>query len=220
MSPGPRRILTLLAAVILTASPAGAVKRDLLKQLRAQYEGMTFRLRVDLRPSDVATDPNVISAEGVGYARERSPVLFQRMQNVYVDRVNNEGRQQIGLTIYRNAGEAEHYRALSIPPPALANPNAGGTLAAFARTDSTEVVLRLKSPKDDPAAQRREIAALFGRLFYIGAEPTREELEEIVLTHRDASMGELRALTGLETEAIREILERVSPPPPRTDQSK
>ena len=203
----------LLAAALLTASPAAAVKRELFKDVRAKYEGTTFRLRIDLRPADVATSPNVINAEGVGYARERSPVLFHRLQKVYIDRVTNDGRQHIGLTIYRNADQADQYRALAIPPPALANPNAGGTLAAFALTDSTEVLLELKAKKKETGEQRQEIETLLRRLFYIASEPTREELEEVVLRNRGASMGQLRALTGLEIEEIREILERLSPGP-------
>jgi hypothetical protein len=208
------RALTLLAAMLLAASPAGAIKRDLFKDLRAEYEGMTFRLRVDLRRADTATAPNVVSALGVGYARERSPVLFHRLQWVYIDRVTNDGKRRIGLTIYRNAGQAEQYRALAIPPPALANPNAGGTLAAFAQTDSTAVLLELTAPKSETGAQRQEIETLLRRLFYIASEPTREELEEVVLMHSGASMGQLQALTGLEIQEIRKILERVSPGPP------
>lgn len=212
--PGIGRILTLLAAMLLAVSPAGAISRDLLKDLRAEYEGMSYRLRVDLRPADVATAPNVMSTEGVGYARERSPVLFHRLQKVYIDRVTNDGKRRIGLTIYRSAGEAEQYRALAIPPPALANPNAGGTLAAFAQTDSTEVVLELKAPKSESGAQREEIERLLRRLFYIASEPSREELEEFVLAHRDAPIGQLQSMTGLEGRQIREILERESPGAP------
>jgi len=208
------RALALLAAMLLTASPAGAIKRDLFKDLRAEYEGMTFQLRVDLRRADAATAPNVMSAAGVGYARERSPVLFHRLQRVYIDRVTNDGKRSIGLTIYRNAGQADQYRALAIPPPALANPNAGGTLAAFAQTDSTEVLLELQAPKSETGAQRQEIETLLRRLFYVASEPTREELEEVVLMHRGKSMGQLQALTGLEVQQIREILERASPDSP------
>lgn len=214
------RTLALLASLLLISSPAGAVKRELIKDVRAGYEGTTLRLRVDLRPADVATVPNVISAEGIGYARERSPVLFHRLQEVYIDRVTNKGKKEVGLTIYRNAGQAGQFRSLSVPPPALANPNAGGTLAAFARDDSTDVALELKANKNDIDAQRREIGSLLRRLFYIDSEPTRQELEEAVFRHRDAPMGQLRALTGLDAEEIREILERLSPTPPARDQSK
>ena len=214
VSARPGLAMTLLAAMLLAASPAGSIERDLFKDLRAEYEGMTFQLRVDLRRADAATAPNVMSAAGVGYARERSPVLFQRLQRVYIDRVTNDGKRSIGLTIYRNAGQADQYRALAIPPPALANPNAGGTLAAFAQTDSTEVLLELQAPKSEIGAQRQEIETLLRRLFYIASEPTREELEEVVLMHRGESMGQLQALTGLEVRQIREILERASPGPP------
>jgi hypothetical protein len=210
----------IIAAVLVSASPAGAVKRDLFRDVRAEYEGMTFRLRIDLRPANVASAPNVVNAEGVGYVRERSPVLFHRLQKVYIDRVTNDGKQSIGLTIYRNADQADQYRALAIPPPALANPNASGTLAAFAQTDSTEVLIELKAKKKEPGAQRQEIEMLLRRVFYIASEPTREEFEEVILRHRGASIGQLRALTGLENDEIREILERASPSQPAQDQSK
>jgi hypothetical protein len=214
------RVLLLLAAVLLTASPASAIKRELFRDVRAEYEGMTFRLRIDLRPANVASSPNVVNAEGVGYVRERSPVLFHRLQQVYVGRVINDGKQRIGLTIYRNADQADQYRALAIPPPALANPNASGTLAAFAQTDSTEVLIELKAKKKEPGAQRQEIETLMRRVFYIASEPTREEIEEVILSHRGASIGQLRALTGLDNDEIREILERASPGQPVPDQSK
>lgn len=214
------RALLPLAAFLAMVSPADAVKRDLFRDVRAEYEGMAFRLRIDLRPANVAGAPNVVSAEGVGYARERSPVLFHRLQQVYLERVTNDGRQRIGLTIYRSADQAKQYRALAIPPPALANPNASGTLAAFAQTDSTEVLLELKAGKNEPGAQREEIDTLLRRLFYIASEPTREELEQAILRHRGASMAQMRALTGLEYDEIREILERASPDPSPPDQPK
>jgi hypothetical protein len=212
------RPLLMLAAVLLSASPADAVKRDLFRNVRAEYEGMTFRLRIDLRPANVAGTPNVVSTAGVGYVRERSPVLFHRLQKVYIDRVTNEGKQSIGLTIYRSADQADQYRALAIPPPALANPHASSTLAAFAQTDSTEVVIELQAGKKEPGAQLEEIETLLRRIFYIASEPTREEYEEIILRNRGASIGQLRALTGLETDEIVEILEGVSPD--RPDQPK
>ncbi len=212
--------MILAAAVLTTVAPAGAVNRQLFREVRADYEGMTFRLRIDLRPATVASTPNVVSAEGVGYARERSPVLFHRLQNVYIDRVTNDSKRRIGLTIYRSADQAKEYRALAIPPPALANPNAAGTLAAFARTDSTAILIELKAGKKEPDLQRGEIETLLRRIFYIASEPTRMDLEEAVLRHLGASMARMRALTGLESDEIREILERASPGQPTAGQSK
>ena len=58
------------------------------------------------------------------------------------------------------------------------------------------------------------------RIFYIASEPTREDLEEAILRHLGASMARMRALTGLESDQIREILERASPGQPTPDQSK
>ena len=212
--------MILAAAVLTTVAPAGAVNRQLFREVRADYEGMTFRLRIDLRPATVASTPNVVNAEGVGYVRERSPVLFHRLQNVYIDRVTNDGKRRIGLTIYRSADQAKQYRALAIPPPAFANPNASGTLAAFAQTDSTAVLIELKAGKKEPDLQRREIETLLRRIFYIASEPTREDLEEAVLRHLGASMARMRDLTGLESDEIREILERASPGQPTPDQTK
>ncbi len=212
--------MILVAIVLTTIAPAGAVKRQLFRDVRAEYEGMTFQLRIDLRPATVASTPTVVKSEGVGYVRERSPVLFHRLQKVYIDRVTNDGKRHIGLTIYRSADQAKQYRALAIPPPALANPNASGTLAAFAQMDSTAVLIELRAGKKEPDLQRGEIETLLRRIFYIASEPTREDLEEAVLRHLGASMARMRDLTGLESDEIREILERASPGQPTPDQTK
>lgn len=207
-----RLALPLIAAVLLLpAPPAGAVKRQVYKDIRARFEGMAYRLRVDLRPADVATTPNVASSTGIGYARERSPVLFRTLQKVFIARIINGGKQRIEITVYRNADEANLYRALAIPQPALANPNAAGTLALFAQTDSTAIALECKAGKKDPDGQLREIEALLKQVFYVDAEPTREEQEAAVLRNRGASIGALRTLTGLEAEEIRAIIEAGRP---------
>jgi hypothetical protein len=213
-------ILALSIAALLLGAPAGAVKRDVYNGLRAEYEGLTFRLRIDLRPATAAGSPNVVSAAGVGYARERTPVLFHRLQPVYLDRISNDGGQRVGLTVYRSADQARQYRALAIPPPAIVNPNASGTLAAFAQTDSTSIIIELQAGRKEPDRQRGEIETLMRRIFYVAEEPSREELEEAVLRLRGASMAEMRALTGLETDEIRAILERAAPAVPPPDQSK
>ena len=209
-----KRLLPLLiiGVFLLPFDPALAIKRSLFKEIRARYEGMTLRLRADLRPATVTTTPNVISDAGIGYVRERSPVLFRRLQKVYIGRLTNNGKQRLELTIYRSAGEADRYRALAIPPPALANPHASSTLAAFAQLDSTSVLIELQAGKKEPARQREEIDALISRLFYVEDEPTYEELVAVILQNRGATMRTLRALTGLEQKAIMRILEEAVPP--------
>ena len=48
-----RLALPLVTVVLLLpAPPAGAVKRHVYKDIRGRFEGMAYRLRVDLRPAE------------------------------------------------------------------------------------------------------------------------------------------------------------------------
>jgi hypothetical protein len=90
-------------------------------------------------------------------------------------------------------------------------PGATQTLANFAMTGSTTVMLELKAGKKEPDGQRREIESLLTRLFYVDTEPTRAELEEFVIAHRTRPVGRLAAVTGLSQDAVRRILEAAPP---------
>jgi hypothetical protein len=202
----------LLAGAVLEA-PVRAVSRDVSREVRHAYEGRSLRLRVDLRPASQAIEPNVMTFEGIGYGREGSPVLFSRLETVFVERITSEGGSRLALIVYRNEEEMRRLRASAIPPPVMGMPGATQTLANFAMTGSTTVVLELRTGKKDADGQRREIETLLGRLFYVDAEPSRAELEEFVLDHRFLPVGRLAAITDLTQDAVRRILE--VPPPAR-----
>lgn len=203
-------VCSLLAAV-LAHEPARAVARDVCRDVRGSYEGRALRLRIDLRPASQAIEPNVMTMEGIGYGREGSPVLFSRLETVFLERITSEGGSRLALTVYRNEEEMKRLRASAIPPPVIGMPGATQTLANFAMTGSTTVMLELRAGRKDPDGQRREIEALLGRLFYLDTEPTREELEEFVLERRLMPVGRLAAITGLPQDAVRRILEAAPP---------
>src|SRR6059036_3211671 len=101
-----RRARLAAAAVCLAlAAPVWAIKRDTYKEIRGRYEGLPFRLRVDLKAAGKAVDPNVVSLDGVGYPSERSPVLFSGLETVYLQRITNEGGARLSLTVYRSEQE-------------------------------------------------------------------------------------------------------------------
>ncbi|MGH9797225.1 MAG: hypothetical protein ACRD5D_03600 [Candidatus Polarisedimenticolia bacterium] len=201
-----RRLPAAVLLFLLVAPPAGAIHRDALKESRHRFEGLSFRLRVDLKSAAQAVIPNVVSLDGVGYGSERAPILFSRLETVYLERVTGEGGRRVSLTIYRSREEADQLRASAIPQPMMSNPNLGGTLAAFARQGSTTVVLELRADKKDGPGQIAEIETLIDRLFY-RAEPPREELEAFVRAHPDLPISRLQALTGLDPAAIRALRE-------------
>ncbi len=196
----------LAVTLLLSAGPATAIDRATCREIRDRYEGHVLRLRVDLRPATTASDPNVVSLEGVGYARERTPALFGRMETVYVQRIVSEGGSRLGLTVYRSREDADRIRASAVPQPTFINPAAGSTLANFARQDGTSVLLELKAGKKEPAKQLEEIETLLDRLFYLKSEPGREEMEDFVRGHSGMPLSRLRALTGLDPDRIRELL--------------
>jgi hypothetical protein len=216
----PKRPAVLLpcaaAALWIAVSPILAVQRQLVRQIRERYEGRIVRLRVDLKPATYAHDPNVISSEGIGHARESATFLFGRLETVYLDRIAREGRSRLSLTVYRSREEADRLRASATPPSIDVNPNYGRTLATFAQRGSTSVVLELQAGKRDPERQLEEIESLLDRVFFLTAEPTHAELEEFVRRHPGMSVTRLRALTGLEPDHIKEILSEVrrAPAPP------
>jgi hypothetical protein len=205
------RAALAVVAIGLCATPAArAIQHDTYKDVRSRYEGLTFRLRVDLHAAGRANDPNVLTLDGMGYPSERSAVLFTSLQNVYVEKVTSEGGTRLSLTIYRNQEEANRMRASAVPAPTMANPNYGSTIAAFARQGSTSVVLQLKAGKKDGPGQRDEIEALLDKLFYLSSQPQREDLEMFVRRHPSLPISQLRATTGLPEEDIRDILKEAA----------
>ena len=200
------KVPILVVLLLLSAAPAEAIHRDAYKEVRGRYEGLTLRLRIDLKAAGHAVEPNVVSLEGAGGGRERSPVLFGRLEKVYVERVMSEGPTRLGLTVYRSQEEAARLRATAIPQPGNPNPNFSRTMASFAQQGSTTVVLDLKAGKKDPQHQMEEIETLLDRVFYLKGEPTLEEMQDFVRRHRGMSITQLRSLTGLDPEEIRALL--------------
>ena len=207
------------SAVILLSQAGGAraIDHDVYKEIRGRYEGLAFRLRVDLAAARRALPPNTISLSGLGHDRENAPVLFGRLETVYVQRVTNESATRLELTVYRSREESDRLRASAAPQPMGGNPLAGRMLAGYAQMGSTSVLLDLQAGKKEPQAQESEVETLLRRLFYVGVEPGRDELEDFVRKHRGLAIGRLRELTGLPPERIRELI-RESPdeamPPP------
>jgi hypothetical protein len=211
--PCRQALLPVLTGLLLAVvTPAPAVQRETFRDVRGRYERMTLRLRIDLRKSVNAAAPNVISLDGVGYGSERAPVLFGRLERVFIDRVTDEGGTRMTLTVYRSQEEARTLRATDIPQPGNPNPLFGSTMAMWAQGGSTSVELSLKTGKKDQAGQLAEIEALLDRVFYVSGDPPRLELEDYVRRHRGASIGRLRDLTGLTPEEIRAIVEEPAAP--------
>ena len=210
------KALALLAGAgfVLAAADGRSIERDLARSLRDRYEGRTLRLRVDLRSAANAAEPNRISLAGVGYGRETAPVLFHRLESVYLDRLTSEGGARISLTIYRSQEEALHMRAVSIPAPVVGNPAGVNTMGAYARGGSTSVFVELRAGKKDPDGQRRETDTLMDRLFYLSGEPARSDLEAFVLEHRAWSVTKLASITGLTPDEVRAITTAAPPEPP------
>ena len=210
--PGNRRRGLAVVLCLLAGPAAWAIDRDAWKEIRGRFEGLTFRLRIDLKSAGRAVDPNIVTLEGIGYPSERSTTLFNGLETVYLDRITSEGGTRLGLTVYRSAEEAKRLRASAVPPPTMANPNYGGTIAAYAQRGSTSVVLELKASKKDRPGQVREIEALLDKVFYITAEPTRQDLEQYIRRHPGMSVRQLRAITGLPEVEIRTIQQDAAEP--------
>ena len=207
-SPRGRFLIALaLVPAFAATAPSLAVPRAVISDLRPRYEGRTLRLRVDLRSSASAIEPNIVTMEGIGYAKKEAPVLFGRLETVYLERLASEGGTRISLTVYRNEDEIRQLRATAVPPPAITGiPTGMSPNPAFARSGSTSVILELTAPKSDPSAQQRQIETMLGKLFYLDGDPTREELEQFVREHRGWPLPRLAAVTGLPEDDIRSLI--------------
>ncbi len=197
-------VLALVAAAL--AAPAAALPRDTFRTVKGRYEGLVLRLRVDLKEETGAHAPNVVGRGGIGYGRERAPVLFGRMEKVFIDRITNEGAKRLSLTVYRDQKEALRIRASAVPGPTFSNPNYPQTVASFAQLGSTTVLLELEAGKDDPDAQLAEIETLLDRVFFLKSEPDREEMEAFVRQHRGLSIQRLKEITDLDGDTIRALI--------------
>lgn len=207
-----RHLIAIL--VCLVAADARAIERDAYKEIRSRYEGLSFRLRIDLHAAGLASDPNVVSLSGIGHPSERSPVLFSSLETVFLQRVTSVGGTRLGLTVYRSQEEANRLRASAVPGPTMSNPNFGGTVAAFAQQGSTSVLLELKAGKKDSSGQLQEIETLLDRVFYVKSEPTRDDLETFVRRHSGWAISRLHATTGLPEDDIRALLKSAPPAAP------
>jgi len=206
-----RPLLSLPVAALLAVAaspPALGVARDVVNEVRGVYEGRTLRLRLDLKSAASAIEPNVLTLEGIGYGRPDAPVLFGRLETVYLERMASEGGDRLSLTVYRSREEMQQLRATAIPPPGI-----GGTpigmqpMSGFARAGSTMVIFELLAKKKDTAAQRAEIDTLMKRLFYLDDAPESGDLEEFVRQHRGWPIPRLAAVTGLSPDEVRAILD-------------
>ena len=208
-SPPRSTPLLIMAAMVfwMSASMAWAVKREVIKSFQEEFAQHTYQLRVDLQGTNYLSVPNVVTEKGFRYRGRQFPVMFREMEWVYLARVSNGGNNTVELTIYRNKKEAEQIRGAI--PSAPFGPAAGTetALGSFARDLSTTVTLELKSGKENAAAQREEIRALLGRVFYIKEEPTQDEKEAYIRSHADLSVFKLAENTGLPEEMVKRILE-------------
>jgi hypothetical protein len=201
-------IALLALGVLVPAGPARAVAREVVNDVRGLYEGRTFRLRHDLRSASSAIEPNVLTLEGIGYARAEAPVLFGRLETVYLERVASEGGDRLSLTIYRSREEMQQLRATAIPPPTIGGAPIGmQPMSGFARTGSTMVIFELTAGKKDQAGQRAETDTLMKRLFYIDDAPDRADLEEFVRQHHGWPVPRLVSVTGLSPDEVRALLD-------------
>ena len=200
-----------IAAAVLTAPRAEAVARDVVRDFRDTCEGHTFQLRYDLDSAMHSIEPNVLSLGGMGHGRENGQVIFYALETVYVDRVMSEGGSRLTLTIFRSGETARRLKSQAVPPPITGIPTGSQSIATYSSSDSTSVALELHAGKKDPEAQRREIETLLGRLFYVDAKPTRDEMSRFVAAHRDWPVSRLARLTGLDSATVKEILAALGP---------
>jgi hypothetical protein len=204
-----------LIPLLLLASDAAAVKREVIREFQDELAGRTFRLRVDLQGTNYLAVPNIVNREGFHYRGRQFPVLFREMEMVYVDRVSSDGNKTVALTLYRNKKDAGQIRgAIPAPPLGPVGQSAETTLGSFARDLSTTVILELHAEKSDPNSQRAQIRELLSRVFYYNAEPTHAEREAYILSHRDVPVFKLSETTGLPEEMVKQILQRDAEPAP------
>ena len=200
-----------IAAAFAPAQRTDAVARDVVKDFRDICEGHTFQLRYDLDSAMHSLEPNVLSLGGMGHGRENGQVIFYALETVYVDRLMSEGGSRLTLTIFRSGETARRLRSQAVPPPVTGIPTGSQSIATYSSSDSTSVALELHAGKKDPEAQRREIETLLGRLFYVDARPSQDDLTRFVAGHRDWPVSRLAKLTGLDSGTIKEIIAALGP---------
>jgi hypothetical protein len=201
----------VVAAAMTPAQRTDAVARDVVKDFRDVYEGRALQLRYDLDSAMHSLEPNVLSLGGMGHGRENGQVIFYALETVYVDRLMSEGGSRLTLTIFRSSETAKRLKSQAVPPPVTGIPTGSQSIATYSSSDSTAVALELQAPKKDPEAQRREIETLLGRLFYVDARPTQDDLTRFVAAHRDWPVSRLAKLTGLDSGTIKDIIAALGP---------
>lgn len=216
----PFWILFLLAAAL--PCPALAVKREVIRGAQEDFGGRSYRLKVDLQGTNYLSVPNVMTAKGFKYQGRQFPVLFHKMQMVYLDRVSNDSSKTVALTVYRTKDDAGQIRG-SLPSAPMNPATAGAAetaLGAFARAFSTTVILELTAEKKDLPGQRQQILELLRQVFYVKEEPSFEEKEAFIRENPDLSIPRLVEMTGLPEEMVRRIRDRgpePDPPPKSSD---
>ena len=207
MRPSAARLLIVSLGLLLSAR-AFAVKRDIVKELQSEYAGKTYQIRLDLRGTDYFASVNVVDEKGVHYRGRQIAILFYQLETVYLDRISNEGEREIRLTLYRSRNDARQIRGSIPAAPLPVGPDRDTSVGAFARQLSTNVILELTAGKDDPSAQRQQIAERMERLFYLKEMPTFDQKETFILTHTDLPLARLVAITGLNEEIVTGIQKR------------
>ncbi len=204
----PPAFLFLLVLLAGPGQPAFAVKRDVIRQLQADYAGHTYQLRSDLLGTNYMLTPNVVDDRGIRYRGREASALFRQMETVYLDRVSKDGKRSVTLTIYRSRTDARQIRGSVPAVPLPVGPDRNTTLGSFARGLSTSVTLEVAAGADDQPAQREQIIGLLNRLFYLKEGPTYAEKETFIRSHADLPAPKLAEMTGLSEDVVRGILKR------------
>ena len=202
------RVVGFLAVWGLSAGPAPAVSRDVIRRLQEDFAGHTYQLRVDLRSTNYLVDSNILDQGGMRHRGRDLAILFRQMEDVYLDRISSGGKKALSLTLYRSQADARQIRGAipAVPLPVGLDRNA--TVGNFARSLSTSVLLEVQAEKSDPAGQREQFVALLDRLFYLKGGASYEEKESFILAHPDLPVPKLMKMTGLSEEVVRGILKR------------
>ena len=204
------RILAALSVLLLafSGSSALAVKREILKQLRQDYTEHTYQLRSDLWGTNYLVISNRLNDEGIHHRGRGLAVLFYQLETIYLDRISNEGKRAVTLTLYRNREDAYKIRGAIPAAPMPYTPDLTTTMGSFARDLSTSITLEVEANKKDPAAQREQFIDLLNRLFYLKSMPTYDEKAAFVEDHPYLPIQKLMSLTELEEEVVRGIIKQ------------
>jgi len=203
-----RRVIGLLFLWALSTGSASAVSRDVIRGLREDFAGHTYKLRLDLRGTNYLVEPNILDQGGMRYRGRDLGILFPQMEDVYLDRISSAGKKALTLTLYRSEADAHQIRGAIPAVPLPVGPDRNATVGNFARSLSTNALLEVQAEKSDPAGQREQFVALLDRLFYLKGGASYEEKEKFILTHPDLPLSKLMKMTGLAEEVVSGILRK------------